>query len=495
MSVSLHLAVDLGASGGRLALGRLEGDQISLEILHRFENGPVLLGDHLHWDVPRLWQEILTGLRKAPPRVRTVSVDAWGVDFALLGPDGALVSLPRHYRDPQHVEAFHRVLQEQNPWELYRRTGIQLMPINTLYQLVALRDRNPRLLEATQRFLMLPDLFHYWLSGVAVCEWTNVSTTQLADPWQRNWAGDLIEALGLPRQIFAEPISPGTILGDLRPALVREIEQNFSVVTPATHDTASAVAAVPSEGSGWAYLIAGTWTLLGIERSAPLVNKATFTYNFTNEGGIDGTFRILRNVMGLWLLQECRRVWGVDFPLIAARALEEPPFRFFVDPDQEDFLPPNEVAGPMPERIIRYLQTTGQGVPERMGQVARAIYEGLGFRYRQILDALEEVVKEELSRVHVVGGGSQDVFFCQTVADITGRLVIAGPVEATLLGNLLVGAKAIGAVEGSIREVVRASVELQTYVPRELKGLEEAYARFLELASSLGRAYEGGESL
>lgn len=495
MSVSLHLAVDLGASGGRVALGRLEGDRISLEILHRFENGPVLLGDHLHWDIPRLWQEVWLGLQKAPRGVKTVSVDGWGVDFALLGPDGTLVGLPRHYRDPRHVAAFHRVLRDHGGWALYRRTGIQLMPINTLYQLVALKEGNPRLLEAAQRFLMLPDLFHYWLSGIAANEWTNASTTQLAEPWQRTWAKDLLEALGLPPHLFAEPVLPGTVLGDLREALARELGQSFAVVASASHDTASAVAAVPAEGKGWAYLIAGTWTLLGVERNAPLVDARAFAYNLTNEGGIDGTIRLLKNVMGLWLLQECRRVWSTDFSEIASWAREEPPFRFVLDPDREEFLPPNEVAGPMPERIRRYLEATGQGAPERPGQVARTVYEGLGFRYRQVLEALEEVVGDRLNRIHVVGGGSQDAFFCQTVADLTERTVIAGPTEATLLGNLLVGARAVGAVKEPIREVVRASVKLQTYVPRELEGLEEAYARFLELASPLGRAHDGGESL
>jgi len=485
MSASLHLAVDLGASGGRVALGALEGGRIRLEVLHRFENGPVLLGGHLHWDVPRLWQEVLGGLRKAPRGIQTVGVDGWGVDFALLGPDGALVGLPRHYRDPRHVEAFHRFLEGHPGRQIYRRTGIQLMPINTLFQLVALKEANPRLLDAAQRFLMLPDLFHYWLSGVAANEWTNASTTQLADPWRRAWAEDLLDILGLPHHLFAEPVPPGTVLGELRPGLSRELGQEPVVVAPATHDTASAVAAVPASGGGWAYLIAGTWCLLGVERREPLVDERTFAYNLTNEGGVDGTVRLLKNVMGLWILQECRRVWGAEFAEIAARAQEEAPFRFTIDPDREEFLPPNEVAGPMPERLRGYLERTGQGFPERPGQVARAVYEGLGFRYRQVLEALEEVTGEELRRVHVVGGGSQDPFFCQTVADLTERTVIAGPAEATLLGNLLVGARAVGAVEGSVREIVRASVELKAYEPRELRGLEEAYARFLELAEPL----------
>ena len=483
MSVSLHLAVDLGASSGRVALGRLEGGKIHLEILHRFDNGPVVLGGHVHWDVPRLWQEILVGLRKAPKGVATLGVDGWGVDFALLGPDGALVGLPRHYRDPRHLEAFHNLLERVPKEVIYTETGIQVMPINTLYQLFALKEANPRLLEAAERFLMLPDLFHYWLSGSVILEWTNATTTQLVNPLTRTWSPKLLALLDLPKDLFAPPQPPGTPLAPLREELAQELGQAPIVVAPATHDTASAVAAVPAEeGEGWAYLIAGTWTLLGVEVFSPVLSEEAFRYNLTNEGGLDGTFRLLKNVMGLWLLQECRKAWNEkDFSVLARAAEEAPPFRFTLDPDAEPFLLPNEVAGPMPERITLYLEQRGQGCPNTRGEVVRTVYEALGFRYRWVLEALERVTGRPINKIYVVGGGSRDAFFCQTVADLTQRPVVAGPAEATLLGNLLVGARAVGALQAPIREVVGASIQTIRYLPRDLPGADAAYARFLNL--------------
>lgn len=483
MSASLHLAVDLGAESGRVALGRLEGEHLEVEILHRFKNTPALLGGHLHWDLMGLWREILEGLRKAPPGIASLGVDGWGVDFALLGPDGELVGLPHHYRDIRHVAAYEQVLKRLPREEIFGETGVQFMPINTLYQLVALREGNPRLLEAAEHFVMLPDLFHHWLSGEIAVEWTNASTTQLADPRTRTWSQGLMERLELPARLFSHPVPPGTVLGSLRDEVARELGWQTTVVAPCTHDTASAVAAIPAEGDGWAYISSGTWSLVGVELPGPVLSPQALAMNLTNEGGLDGTTRLLKNVMGLWLLQECRHAWGDSHSYAELTAMAEgiQPFRSLINPDDPRFLLTNEIAGPMPARIQAYCRESGQTIPAGEAEITRTIYDSLALQYRRVVEGLERITGCSITRLHVVGGGSQNRMLCQLTADVTGREVIAGPVEATTLGNLLVTARAVGALGGDLRRVVRHSFPTEAYLPRDLPSRSEAYDRLRAL--------------
>jgi len=477
--MSLHLAVDLGAESGRVALGRLEEGFLQIEVLQRFPNVPAMLAGHLYWDLPRLWLEILEGLKKAPRGVSSLGVDGWGVDYALLGPDGNLVALPTHYRDMRNQAAYERVQQRLGRDLIFSQTGIQFMPINTLYQLEALQHANPKLLQAATTFLMLPDLFHFWLSGKKAVEWSNASTTQFANPLTRDWSGAIVKELGWPAQLFRKPISPGTLLGALREDVAKEIGQSITVVAPCTHDTGSAVAAIPAEGENWAYISSGTWSLVGVETRHPVLSQEALKMNLTNEGGLDGTTRLLKNVMGLWLLQQCRHAWGDRFSYneLAAMARSSVPFRSLVNPDDARFLLPNETGGFMPERIRAYCQQTRQPLPESEADVVRSVYDSLALKYRQVIEGLERLTARNIERIHIVGGGSQNQILCQLTADVTGREVVAGPVEATTIGNLLVTARAVGALQGDIRAVVQNSFSTQSYTPGELPGISEAYQR------------------
>jgi rhamnulokinase len=483
------LAFDLGAESGRGVLGLFDGGRLHLEVVHRFANGPVRTLDTLHWNVLGLYEEMLTALRKCAAErggIDAVGIDTWGVDFALLGRDGTLLGNPRHYRDP-HTEnilddAFRRVPRA----EVFCRTGIQVMRINTLFQLLALqRDRSP-LLDVAEHFLLIPDLLNYFLTGLKVVEFTNATTTQLYNPTARSWARDLIRDFGLPERMFGTIVAPGTVLGPLRAAVAGDTGVTpVPVVLPATHDTGSAVAAVPAaRRGGWAYISSGTWSLMGTELDAPLINEQALRYNFTNEGGVGGTIRFLKNIMGLWLVQECRRAWqraGRDFSYDGLARLAEaaPPFASLVNPDDPAFLLPAN----MPAGLADFCRRTGQAVPEEPGAVIRCALESLALRYRWVLERLEELVGRKQEMIHIVGGGSQNALLCQLAADACNRPVLAGPVEATAIGNVLVQALALGLV-GSLaegREVVRRSFEARSYTPQNPERWQGPYERFLKL--------------
>ncbi|MER3554328.1 MAG: rhamnulokinase [Meiothermus sp.] len=484
MSVSRHVAVDLGASGGRVALGTVQEGRLEVEVLHRFSNGPVQVpvgdGINLYWDVLGLWREILHGLRQAAAKGPTASVgvDSWGVDFALLDEHGLVLEGLRHYRDPRTEKTFRSALTTLDKERIYEHTGLQFMPINTLYQLLAVQQQRPDLLAQARHFLMVPDLFHFWLSGKAVCERTNASTTQLFDPRKGDWSGDVLEAFNLPKRIFSPIVEPGTVLGPLRPALAKELGlENTVVIAPGTHDTASAVAAVPAEGENWAYISSGTWSLVGIETAHPVISEAALGANLTNEAGIHSTTRLLKNVMGLWILQECRHAWGdVGFPVIYAEAEAAPAFTAFIDPDDIHFL----AAGlDMPSRIQTYCRQKGQKVPETQGQITRCVLESLALKYRVVLDTIEQVSAQKINVVHVVGGGSLVEVLCQWTADATGRVVLAGPVDATLMGNLLVQAEGFASIaKGEARALVRSMVQPKLYQPQNQQAWEGALHRF-----------------
>jgi rhamnulokinase len=483
------LAFDLGAESGRGVLGRFDGRRLQLEVVHRFPNVPVRTLDTLHWDVLRLYSEMLATLRRCVEfgGVDCVGVDTWGVDFALLGRGDTLLGNPRHYRDPHTETIMEEAFARVPRWEVFRQTGIQFMRFNTLFQLLALqRDRSP-LLEAAQSLLLMPDLFHFWFTGVKANEFTNASTTQMYDPSEKSWAYRLVSAFGLKNNLLGSIVAPGTVLGPLRPAVATDTGLNpVPVIAPASHDTGSAVAAVPAQGESWAYLSSGTWSLMGVELPGPLIDEKALTYNFTNEGGVGGTIRFLKNIMGLWIVQECRRAWeragqNYSYEELARLAEAAPAFANIVNPDDASFiLPPS-----MPAALAEFCRRSGQREPREPGALIRCALESLALRYRWVFERLEEMTGRRLEVIHVVGGGSQNALLCQLTADACNRPVLAGPVEATAIGNLLVQATGLGLL-GSLadaREVVRRSFEVKTYSPQNAAAWDEPYARFRKLLS------------
>jgi rhamnulokinase len=412
-------------------------------------------------------------------------VDTWGVDFALLGHGNTLLGNPRHYRDPHTEGAMELAFSTVPREEVFRQTGTQFMRFNSLFQLVALkRDRSP-LLDVAESLLFMPDLFHFFLTGVKANEYTDASTSQMLDPHARNWAYGLVTKLGLPTRMLGTVVPPGTVLGNLRHTVARDADvPTVPVVTPATHDTAAAVAAVPARGTSWAYISSGTWSLVGAELPEPLADTASLAANFTNEGGVGGTIRLLKNVMGLWLVQECRRSFersgrGVTYDQMAREAEAAPAFVSLIDPDDPTFLLPPD----MPRAVGEFCRRTGQPEPADAGAIVRCCLESLALKYRFVLERLESLLGRRLDVIHVVGGGSQNGPLCQFTADCCGRPVLAGPVEATAIGNCLTQAMGLGLVKdlAELREVVRRSFEPKTYEPRQAEHWQEPYARFRKL--------------
>jgi rhamnulokinase len=492
-------AVDLGASSGRVMRARFDGRRLSLEEAHRFPNGPVRVLDSLHWDVLRLFAEIKHGLALCarPAGLDGIGLDTWGLDFGLLDRDDRLIGNPFHYRDPRTdgvpARAFKLVPREV----IFEHTGIQFMQINTLYQLLAMTQAGAAALDAAHSLLLIPDLFNFWLSGHKAVEFTNVTTTQMYDQRAGDWAWPLLRRLNLPTHILPPVAPPATLLGPLLPAVAEEIgiAGGVPVIAPACHDTAAAVAAVPAASGRYAYISSGTWSLVGVELDRPVITPQSLAGNFTNEGGVAGTVRLLKNVSGLWLLQECRRVWAErgDAPtytglLTAAQAAE--PFAALVDPDDPSFLHPAD----MPAAIGEYCVRAGQPAPRTPAAVARCIFESLALKYRWVIEKLEGLLDHRLETIHIVGGGAQNTLLCQLTADATGRPVIAGPVEAAALGNALVQAMALGELASlaEARRLIRESFELQRYEPRPEAGWDEAYEKLEGLirvgAASIGQA-------
>ncbi|MGE3805050.1 MAG: rhamnulokinase family protein [Gemmataceae bacterium] len=485
------LAFDLGAESGRALLGLFDGSKLRLEVVHRFPNGGIRTLDSLHWDVLRLHAEMLDGMRRCAAGfggVDCLGIDTWGVDFAFLGKGDTLLGNPRHYRDPHTETIVEETLKSITRWDIFRHTGIQFMRLNTLFQLLALkRDRSP-LLDMAQHFLMIPDLFHFWWTGVKANEFTDASTTQLLDPKSRNWSFDLLQQVGLPTAIFGSVVQPGQVLGPLRTTIASETGLNpVPVIAPGTHDTASAVAGVPADAKrNWAYISSGTWSLMGIETTTPVVTEKALEFNFTNEGGVNGTTRLLKNIMGLWLVQECRRAWDragktYTYEEMATLAAAAPPFVSLVNPDDESFILPAS----MPAALADYCKKTGQPVPQEPGAVIRCALESLALRYRWVKERLEELSGNKIEVIHIVGGGCQNELLCQLAADACSCVVQAGPVEATAIGNVLVQAMGLGLIDSLAdgREVVRRSFEVKTYEPRNADQWAGPYERFLRLVS------------
>ena len=477
------MAADLGAESGRVLLGRFDGGRVELEEVHRFPHAPVRVLGGLRWDALRVLSEIVEGLgrgcRAAGDDVESVAVDSWGVDVALLDADGDLIANPFAYRDPRTEGMMDRAHERMSREAVYAATGVQQLPINTLYQLLAYEGS--RALEAADGMLFVPDLMAYWLCGERACEETVASTSQVWDPAARAWAWPVIDGVGLPRRLFGPLVAPGTELGRLRDDVTRDarLARPVPVTAVAAHDTASAVAAVPAEGEDFAYVSSGTWSLVGVELPAPVRSPEALRRNLTNEWGVGGRVRFLRNVMGLWLVQECRRTWAREgdersYDELVALAEAAPAGGSLVDPDLPEFLAP----GDMPARLRDACARTGQSAPEGHGAVVRCVLESLACKYRWVLERVAEACGRPYSRIHVVGGGSRNPLLCQLTADLTGRPVLAGPVEATAFGNVLVQAQARGRVGSleEIRAVVRASADVWAYEPGDRR--DDLWARF-----------------
>jgi len=485
--VSKYLAFDLGAESGRAVLGHLEDDRLRLEEIHRFPNGPVRVLDSLHWDALRLWTEIKVGLSRAAAAyghdLTSIGLDTWGVDFGLLAPDGSLLGNPYHYRDRRTEGMMEVAFQLVPRAEIYDRTGIQFLPINSLYQLLALAQAGSPALTSAATFLNMPDLFNFWLTGRQASEFTIATTSQCYDPRAGDWARNMLAKLGIPPHIFGPILQPGTVLDSLRSSVAEETGcPALPVVASAGHDTASAVAAVPATDSDYIYLSSGTWSLMGVEVDEPIINEQSLAYDLTNEGGVGGTFRLLKNIMGLWLVQECRRQWAregesLSYAELTEMAAQAPAFGPLIDLKDQRFLPP----GDMPARIQAFCRETGQSVPQGKGQIVRCALESLALEYRWVAERLDELVGRRLPVVHIFGGGCQNRLLNQLAADATGRTVVAGPVEATAIGNVLVQALGLGHLtslaEG--RALVRRSFALETYDPRDTAARDEAYQRYL----------------
>jgi len=488
------LAFDLGAESGRGILGRFDGNRLTLEQVHRFENGGVALLDRLYWDPLRLFGEIESGLGmagKMEPQLASVGIDTWGVDFVLLAADGTLLDNPRHYRDARTDGMLETAFQIMPREQIFSHTGIQFMKLNSLYQLLALRLADAPQLAAAQQLLMIPDLLHYFLSGERSGEFSNATTTQLFDPTRGGWSTALCEAFDLPQHILPPIAAPGTQLGTVRDSVAERcgLSKSVPVILPATHDTGAAVAAVPATGVGtgdFAYISSGTWSLMGAELAAPELGADALRQNFTNEGGVGGTYRFLKNIMGLWLVQECRRTWSLagrdrSYGELATAAAAAPAFGPLINPDDERFLPP----GDMPSRIRAYCEETSQQIPESEGAIIRCVLESLALKYRQTLEQLETVLDRPMKTIHIVGGGIQNELLCELTAHATSRPVVAGPAEATAIGNLLIQALGLGWVESleQIRQVVIDSFDPTRYEPAvdQAEAWNDAYGRFVRL--------------
>ena len=496
-------AADIGASGGRTAVVHLENDRIMLEETHRFDNGPLERDGGLYWDVERLAAEIKHGLSEAAcrtDRLAGIGIDTWGVDYALLDEEGELVDLPRHYRDSRTTGMMEIAFQRVPKEEIYRRTGIQFMPLNTIYQLLAEAESGDDLLSRAERLLFMPDYLRYRLTGEASSEETIASTSQLYDPASREWACEIMDRLRIPSRIMPDVHRPGTVIGPLCEAVAEElgIKHVVPVIATAGHDTAAAVAAVPAVSALshpadssrlWAYVSSGTWSLVGLELDAPLRTDETLADDFTNEVGVCGTVRFLRNVAGLWLVQECQRQWAeegreVSFADLVDMAAGAEPFRSLIDPDDPLFGPPGDMTG----RIKKWCEKTGQPAPDNVGNTVRCILESLALRYRAVIERLEYHAGKPIEVIHMVGGGIRNKLLNQFTADACGRPVVAGPVEATTIGNALVQAMAVGRIASldELRRIVAQSFRLTEYEPRGAEAWRRAEDKMRSLTIQSG---------
>jgi len=485
----VFLAIDLGAGSGRVIAAKTDFSKISIEEIHRFDNPGTDLPDGSYWNLIGLYREILEGLRLAVARhgdaIRSIGIDTWGCDFGLLDANGQLLGMPHQYRDPRHegmADALHGLLPEA---ALFERTGIQTNFYNTSLHLLAEEKRRSPALRHADRLLFVPDLLAYWLTGKTAVERTIASTSQLLDPRTGDWAWEVIEALGLPKRIFGEIVPPGTVLGPVRDEVARQIgKSGIPVVASASHDTASAVAGIPMEGDHRLWLSSGTWSIMGLETREPITDANAFAAGFGNELGVDGTVRLLKNISGLWLIQECKRQWALDgdklsYAELAALALEATPFTAFIDPDDPVFASPGE----MPAKIQAWCERNGQPVPQTKGAILRVATESLALKYREVFEHLQKLTGRTFVRLHAGGGGIQNQLLIQATANALGIEVLAGPIEATSCGNLITQMVATGHLPDfqTGRRLIRDSFEFAAYQPQDKQTWNVAYARFRTL--------------
>lgn len=486
------LAFDIGASSGRAVVGQVDADARRFEIheVYRFTNGAIRLGNSDHWNAVALYEHVLEGLRAAKRAfgedIESLGIDTWAIDFGLLDRNGRLLGLPYCYRDMRTNGVLEQVTARIPRQRIFAETGgIQFLSFNTLYQLVAMVETDDPLLPIAQKFLLMPDLLNYWLTGNAVSEFTNATTTQFYNGQAGKWAHSLLGELGIPSAMLPKVVLPGTVLGTLKPDVVESVGfANLKVIATASHDTASAAAAIPASSENYAWLSSGTWSLLGSVADAPITGSDALRYNFSSYGGAGGRFLPWKNIMGLWLVQECRRIWAregdeLSFDTLAILAEEGAPFVAFIDPDDAAFLSPVS----MPIAIQEYCQRTHQSVPSTKGEILRVAFESLALKYRWTLEKLEIILNKKLPLLHVVGGGAQNKLLCQFAANALDRPVIAGPVEATAIGNIAVQAAAMGAVADLdvARALIRECFDTVTYTPESREPWTHAYAQFLAI--------------
>ncbi|MGN0572027.1 MAG: rhamnulokinase family protein [Candidatus Fimenecus sp.] len=481
------LSFDFGASSGRAVLGTFDGEKLDLQEIHRFQNDPVTVNGTMYWDILRLFFEVKQALikSKAYGELDGIGVDTWGVDFGLLDADGRLLENPVHYRDARTAGMLEKAFEYLPKSEFYSITGNQFMEINTAFQLLSLRENRPALLDRAETLLLMPDLLNFMLTGKKCTEYSIASTTQLLDAKQRVWSKQVISALELPERLFTEIVPTATKVGALQPDLCEELGLSpAAVIAVAGHDTQCAMASVPTDKEDFLFLSCGTWSLLGTELSAPIINSTAETCNVTNEGGYAGKASFLKNIIGLWLIQETRRQWqkegeNLSFAEMETLARAATPYRSFIDPDAPEFVP----AGNIPRRVQEYCRKTGQPVPETKGEILRCIYDSLSLKYRYAVGQIETCTEKQYDALHIVGGGVKDTLLCQLTADAIGKAVVAGPVEATVYGNLVLQLLALGAVKDlkEAREIVRRSDKVNTFIPNVSAQVENAYKTFLEV--------------
>lgn len=481
------LAFDFGASSGRAIIGCFDGDKITLEEVHRFSNDPVSVGGTVYWDVLRLFYEIKQGIIKAKIAggFDSIGIDTWGVDFGLIDSEGKLMENPVHYRDARTAGLVDEAFKTMPKEKLYGITGIQFMELNTLFQLISLKKNRPWMLERADKMLFMPDLFGYMLTGKMCAEYSIASTSQLIDLDKRTWSKEILDAFGIKESVFAPLVQPGTVLGELSKEVCEECGVDpVPVISVCGHDTQSAITSVPCEDGDFAFLSSGTWSLFGTELDKPIVNETSMNINITNEGGFDGSTGFLKNIIGLWLIQESRRQWkreGKEYSYadLEKLALAAEPFKCFIDPDAPEFVP----HGNIPERVREFCRKTGQYVPETVGEIMRCIYESLAMKYRLTFEKLRECTERDYPVIHVIGGGTKDGLLCQMTANSCDRTVKAGPIEATVMGNVAVQLMSNGSVEniGQARKIVADSSELKTFEPKDTDKWAEAYKDFLKI--------------
>ena len=484
-----YLAIDLGASSGRGIIGTIENGRIDLREIHRFSNDPVFLNNGFFWDTIRLVYEIKQAINKAAldGGVDAIGIDTWGVDYGYIDKKGVLLSPPYHYRDTRTTEAMKDVYSKLSYEELYNVTGIEEMSFNTVYQIADDIKNRPWVVENADKLLLTPDLLGYFLTGKAASEYTIASTTAMLDAKAQSFSKELLATLSVPERLFAPIVHPGNILGQLTEQTMEETgAKGAQVVNVGSHDTASAILSVPAVNDDFLFISSGTWSLMGIESDVPVINDVTRKYCFTNEGGVFGKINIMKNIMGLWLVQESRRQWRREgkeysFDEMSSAALASEPFRSIINPDDPMF----GTSGDLPGRIAEYCKKTGQPVPENVGQVIRCIFESLALRYRWTAEKLEELTGKKYSTINIVGGGTKDELLCSFTANGTGRKVIAGPVEATAIGNILMQAYAMGEIRdiNEARSIVKNTFDIKRYEPdlSNAEGWEKAYQRFCRL--------------